>query len=353
MSTQYFKLTHHEGWHSTFAFRVFHRPSEEWVKMRWGFNAGVLLEEALDRARLFIESQSVSETIFFNREQPIRTLALRGINLPDTGVQMSLIGKVTASDQKQAEQAGREYARELASIFPHDFIIEPAETEIAFHQANGTHLFDQKPNIALIQREKVLIPPMRPHQQIQGMWQASNRSNEQIWRALSGTSRITMLNIMIQPSLLFENERKRLFEIKEAIGDTKKETSELHSYYPWVEEYVKRRLSPWKKFFLLQVHVLVDTVVDDSILRSIGSAITRDAANLTLPGYEVVHPASKDEEDEWRDNVQFLTLLPTRGMEDLADIDETFAVFRFPLRHEFGLPGANFVEHPDTGSGNP
>ena len=38
-----------EGWQTTFAFQVFHRPAAEWLSMRWGFNAGALLDEALDR----------------------------------------------------------------------------------------------------------------------------------------------------------------------------------------------------------------------------------------------------------------------------------------------------------------
>ena len=43
-----------QGWQATFAFQVFHRPAEESLAMRWGFNAGALLDEALDRNRLFI-----------------------------------------------------------------------------------------------------------------------------------------------------------------------------------------------------------------------------------------------------------------------------------------------------------
>jgi hypothetical protein len=31
-------------------------------------------------------------------------------------------------------------------------------------------------------------------------------------------------------------------------------------------------------------------------------------------------------------------------LDDIADLDEVFSIFRFPYRQEVGLPGANFIE---------
>lgn len=317
--------------------------------MRWGFNASILLEEALDRLKLFIESQAVNEFVFFDEEQSTRKLALRGINIPGKGVQMSLIGKVTASEQDKAERDGKNYARELFSIFPHDFILKPAETHLEYNLAAGTGLFSKNIQVAAIHRGRVLIPSLRPYQQLQGLWQASTRSTEQIWRALSNMPQAAILNILIQPSILLGNERKRLLGIKAAFLDSNEKPAESLPYHPWVDGYIKRRLAPWKKYFQVQVHVLVDGLVDENILRSIGCAMARDTTELALPGFEVIRPLSKDEEDLWREDIQALNLIPIKGMDDLADLEETFAIFRFPLRHEFGLPGAKFIEQSNPG----
>lgn len=317
--------------------------------MRWGFNAGVLLEEALDRAKLFVESQTVNEAAFFDREQPLRTLALRGINHPGKGVQMSLVGKITATSQVQAEQAGTAYARELYSIFPHDFILQPANTSSEYRSIAGLDFLERTPHIAAIQRGRILIPPLHPHQQLQGLWHASARSNEQIWRALSNMPRTAMLHVLLQPAFLFENERKRLLELKDGLLNPKENVPNFLPYRPWMERYLNRRLDPWKKFFLLQVHVLVDGPADDSLLRAIGSAITRDTPDLSLPGYEIIRPDSNADEQAWVKNIHSLAMPYTRRMDDLADLDEAFSVFRFPLRHEAGLPGANFIDPPSVG----
>jgi hypothetical protein len=343
MSVQYLDVTQTgEGWHSVFAFQVFHRPAEEWVKMRWGFNAAALLEEALDRCKLFLEAQAINESLYFDKEQPICSLALRGINFPGRGVQMALLGKVTTTSQ-QVEQAGSDYARKIFSVFPQDFILQPAKTQKEYYSLAGGELIARQPHVASIQRGSVLIPPMRPQQEIQGLWQASARSNEQIWRTLSNMPQAVMLNILIQPALLLKNEKERLLQIKLTLLDAEKKSDELLHYHSWLEEHIKRRLAPWKKFFLIQVHALFESAEDNNFLQSIGSAITRDSNDLPLPGFEIIHPGSEVEKKEWLENIQSLTISHRREMDNIADLDEAFAVFRFPYQPEAGLPGANFI----------
>lgn len=346
MTTQFFKITQNqEGWQSMFAFQVFQRSAEEWGKFRWGFNAGALFEEALDRQKLFLESQAITEIQFFDESQPIRTLAIRVINQPGKGVQMALIGMVAATDQTQAEQAGQDYAREVYSTFPYDFILNPCITETGFEQLTGVAFFTENIRVASIQRANAYIPPMKRYQYMQGFWQSNTRANEQIWRALSNMPQPAMLNIMMRPSFLYEDEKEFMLKIKKSVLDAEEKPDIFLPYHPWMESWIKRRLAPWKKFFQLQVHVLAAGAVDENLLRSIGAAITRDLPENALPGFQIERPNSADEEKEWREGVNTLTLIPVpRRMDDLADLDEVFSVFRLPLQQEIGLPGVNFID---------
>ena len=345
----------HQGWQATFAFQVFHRPAAEWLAMRWGFNAGALLDEALDRYRLFIESQSVSEAgLLANEQSADFTLTIRGINLPGEGLQMALLGKANASEKAQAQQAARDYAREIFSIFPHDFFLQPAEEKADHDRLYGKNFFAKSPQAAAIQRAMVLIPPLEKHQYFSGVWQSSSRANEQVWRALSNMPKTAMLNITIQPSILYESEKKMLLDAKSTIAELKAEPSpkkedkseeRVHSdHLTWAENYIKRRLTPWKKFFQLQVHILVDGPVDDNLLRSIGATLTRDISDNLLPGFQILRPNSKEDEKEWRERIRVLDFVTTSmHINDIADVDEVFDVFRLPFRPEAGLPGANFI----------
>lgn len=342
-----------QGWQATFAFQAYHRPAAEWLAMRWGFNAGALLEEALERSRLFIESQSVSEAAFLANERTADlTLTLRGINIPGEGLQMSILGKASSSDKAQAQQAARDYAREIYSIFPHDFFLHPAEEKPDYERLCGKSLFAKSPQIAAIQRAIAFIPPMGAQQYFSGVWQSSQRANEQIWRALSNMPKATMLNITIQPSILYEGEKQMLLDAQATIEELKSEKDEneeqeenkFSAHFEWAKNYIQRRLTPWKKFFQMQVHVLVDGAVDDSLLRSIGTPITRDTNDKHMPGFHILRPNSKEEEKEWREHIRALDFVTTSmHINDIADVDEAFAVFRLPFRPEAGLPGANFI----------
>lgn len=328
-----------DGWHFTFAFQVIHRPAEEWQKMRWGFNAAALLEEALDRCKLFIESHSVNEFSYFDKGQPVCTMALRGLNIPGTGTIMVLLGNIIT----QEKQAGLDYAHKIFSIFPHDFILHPARTREEYRLLAGIEFFSKKPNIVAIQRGRIFFPPMRPKDEVRGVWQASPRSNEQIWRALSHMTQGVMLNILVQPTLLFDNEKERLLQIQKSVLEPNHKSGVILPYQSWLEEYIKRRLAPWQKFFIIQVHALFEEHVDNHFLHSVGSAVTRNSNEFPLPGYELFHPVLEAEKSDWITNIQSLMISNPREINDIADLDEAFAVFRFPFQPETGLPGTNFA----------
>ena len=344
MNAPFLKLTQtEEGWQALFAFQVFHRKGEDWLKMRWGFNAGALLDEALDRYKLFIESQTINEAEYHTGTQPNHTLALRGINLPEIGTQMALLGKASAKEKEDAKRAGINFARELYSTFPHDFLLIPAELPEDYNRLTGTDIATTNSSVAQIQRGIAYVPLALSSRYFSSLWQASSRSNEQIWRSLSAMPNQIIFNVMIQPTVFYDGERQSMLAIKNHISKTEQNTDLTSAYIPWAENYIKRRLAAWKKFFLMQVHVIANGDLAGNILRSIGSALTRDAIDLPLPGYQIKWPDSTDTNQIWCEKILAMELIPSTRVEDLVDSDEVFAVFRFPYLPEAGLPGAKFI----------
>jgi hypothetical protein len=271
-------------------------------------------------------------------------LALRGIQLPNLGLKMVLLGKSSASSKEQAQQAAQQYARGVFSTFPHDFLLVPAETESAYQLLSGEELLAGNSNIAQIQRGIISLPTAHGTHYLTGLWQASSRSNEQIWRALSAMPNEVLFNIVIQPSVLYDVEKHTLLDIKKSISDPVQNNEVISAHIPWAESYIKRRLAVWKKFFLVQVHLVVDEGIEN-LIRSIGPALTRDSIDMALPGYQMLLASSEIESLQWRENIRSLELIQNSfHLQELADLDEVYSIFRFPYRPEAGLPGANFIE---------
>lgn len=338
-----------EGWQAVFAYQVFHLPAEEWLKMRWGFNAGALLDEALDRYKLFIESQAVNQEGFLAGTMQNNTLAMRGVHSPESGLQMVLLGRSFAATMEEAQQAAKQYAREIFSTFPHDFLLAPAKTENEYRHLTGEDLLAGNLNIVQIQRGMISLPTEQGPRYLAGLWQASPRSNEQIWRALSVMPQAALFNIAIQPSVLYDGEKHALLDLNKSISNPRPDNERDAFYVPWVESYLKRRLAAWKKFFLVQIHLIADEGMEN-LIRSIGSAMTRDGNEMALPGYQTLYPGSMLEDQQWRENIRSLELIQnSQHLDEVADLDEVFSVFRFPYRPDAGLPGANFKTEPPPG----
>ncbi len=187
------------------------------------------------------------------------------------------------------------------------------------------------------------MPTGQEYRFLYGLWQASVRSNEQIWRALSNMPRPVMLNIMLKPTYLYEGERQVFLEMKKQIQGMDRNNEAISSHISWVEGIIKRRLLQWKKFFILQIHIMAEGELDENLLRSIGSSLTRDANELSLPGFQVNWPDSETTARSWCKNIFDLDFIPSSRLENIADSDEAFAAFRYPFLPEAGVPGANFI----------
>lgn len=333
------------AWQSVFAFQVFHRPTDEWIKMKWGFNSGALLDEAFDRFKFFLESQTTSDEFQSEDDENTHTLALRCINLPGIGVQAAILGRVIGENREQSILAGQAYAREIFSTFPYDFVLEPAVSHADLERLTGAELFGNATNVTFIQRDKAFIPPMLRHQYMPGLWQTSPRAIDQVWRAMFALPKKAMLNVTLRPSTLYENERQLLLDVKKKLPEAAREEGLFSPHIEWVNAYIKRRLAPWRKLFQMQVHVLAADEPDESLLRSIGSAFTRNSNETPTPGFQVTYPNDEKEQALWAEQVRLLDFIPQpRRMDDVADIDEVFSVFRLPYRQEAGLPGVGLIE---------
>jgi len=261
-------------------------------------------------------------------------------------LQLGVLGKVNAKNEDEARQSGLHYAREIYSTFPHDFILIPAELPEDYDRLSGDSLLNSKPSIVQILRGIAFAPSAQGYHFFPGLWQASSRSNEQIWRSLSAMSNQVLFNVLIQPTFFYDGERQALLEIKKQTPKTEQSAEITSAHILWAENFFKRRLAAWKKFFLLQVHVIAAEALDENLLRSIGSALTRDTNDIPLSGFQIKRPDPDTTSQSWHEKILSMNLTPSSRVEDLVDSDEAFAVFRIPYLLKTGLPGADFISLP-------
>ncbi|GAB4503348.1 MAG: hypothetical protein Fur0043_03400 [Anaerolineales bacterium] len=341
-------------WQAIFACQIGIRPYQEREQLKWGFNAAVLLEEALDRQKLFLEAQLHNNPIEDPADQ--RTLALRCVHVPEGGLLLSIIGKVSAESQDQAQDSALNYLREVEAIFPYDYTIRPMTSQAAFERLTGQKILENCTHpkaMACIRRfESPLLTSKGPCRVV-GLWQTGKRSDEQIWRALAHYPHRILLNISLSPTVLFEAERQALLNIQTAFKTPAPASSEepyLQHYEKWIDPFLNRFILPWNKFFYLQVHVASTAPIDEHLLRSIGSAITRDTTEQSLPGFQVLRPADSHESAEWSRHIAALDIIHANKpfllprLSELASLEEAHAVFRFPYPLEPGWADSIFLE---------
>jgi hypothetical protein len=350
------ELTQSEhGWQALFACQFCVQPFEILQKNRWGFNAAALLGEALDRQKLFIESQYHGNP-FQEATTGEHSLTLRCIRIPNVGLLLALVGRVSDPSREQAHQGALEYCNELLSTFPLDYKIYPATSQKSFEKLTGKEFLAncQTPqSMAQLLRFETPLRTQNGLVYINGFWQTSDRSDEQTWRILGNYPQPAMLNISLRPTILEGEERQFLWETKQVTAPFEN-ISQMHPAQPfdkWAEPFIDRRLNPWKRYYLMQVHLLAPSGVTDSLVRPVGSAMTRESADLLSPGFLAVYPANDLTAREWRARIERLEISPPNfnstgisRLSDLADLNEAHSVFRFPYPPEAGLPGVKFID---------
>ncbi len=358
MTTQpaWIEVTRSEaGWQALCACQVCLQPFETVRRLLWGFNPSFLLSEALDRQKLFIESQFHSSPLEEIHPEK-RALALRCQRIPEKGLLLALVGKVSAPTRAEALEAAQAYSQELAAIFPLDYKIYPATSARTFAILTGKEIFTgcrQPQSLMQILRVESALRSQQGSIYLNGFWQGMERADEQIWRTLGNFPRAVMLNISLRPTRLDASERQLLWEMEQTLPDASS-PSALQPYERWVQPLLKRRLNPWKRFYLVQVHLIAPEGVSEALVRPIGSAITRESEQLSSPGYMTRAPENSASLTLWRQKLAGLELVPVitgtptlPHLSHLVDLEEAQAVFRFPYPPEPGLPGVHFLEKLD------
>ena len=340
-------------WQALFACQIDVRSHQEWVKLKWGFNASALFDETLERQRLFLESQYVNQNDLGAENPDHLTLAFRYINRPGEGLLVTALGKIHAQTEADAMEGAMAFYREIKSIFPYDYTLVPALSRDEFLQLSGWDVLDNRDErLDLAQIRRLEVPIYRKIPAIQGLWQSSPRAHEQIWRTLAASPYPVLLNTSIRCTLLYEKERQSLLKSMQEISDLPDDllnSKTLSALKLWNSSYTERRLSLWKKFFYLQVHLASTRKIDEHLFRITGTSLALGKENNSLPGYQVISPKS-NEVDAWRKklmNLDFVfskSYLPIPRFSEVADMDEVFSVVRLPyLPPENGFPDMNFV----------
>jgi hypothetical protein len=342
-------------WQALFACQIGVRPHEEWVKLKWGFNASALFDETLERQRLFLESQYAIRNELGTENPDHRTLAFRFVGRPGEGLLLAALGKIHARTEADAIENALAFYRELKSTFPYDYTLAPAISRDEFIQISGRDILDDNGDqfdLAQIKRFEVPIHPSRNSPVLQGLWQSGPRAHEQIWRLLAASPHPLLLNVSVRCTVLYEKERERLYKSAEEIsriGVDLLNQKTLSALKHWHEVYLERRLTPWKKYFYLQVHLASSRKLDENLFRIVGTSLALSAGGQSPPGYQVISPRLHEVE-EWRTKLRNLgvifsgSYLPVPRLAEVADMDEVLAVMRLPYSPpDNGFPDMNFV----------
>ncbi len=340
-------------WQALFACQVVISSHEEWAKLKWGFNAAALFDEALERQRLFLESQYVNRNEFRTEHPNHRTLAFRYINRPGEGLGLTIVGKIHARTKENAIENAAALYRGLKTTFPYDYTLTPARSEAEFLQMSGWDILDHNGDLcALAQIKRSEIPILAGQRSpfLQGFWQSNARAHEQIWRSLAASVNPLLMNIFLRSTILYPKELEKLSKIASDISEIEADPA----MKSWNELYTKRRLTPYKKFFYLQIHLASTQKIDENLFQIVGTTLTLKDDKHPSPGYQVILSEPDEQVNWWKkirnlDRIFSISQLPVPRLADVADLDEVFAAVRFP----YSPPDVRFPDMKSKATGKP
>jgi len=335
-------------WQAMFACQVGVMTHQNWATLKWGFNAGALFDEALERQKLFLESRHSLDEEIRVEDPRIKSIAYRYMNTLD-GLLVVIIGKVSGKTKEEAELLANDYCQEIISTFPYDYSLLPATTKEEFNRMTGADVLLGTGHIEVIQikRAEIIASSLaKEFPYFQGVWQSAIRSLEQIWRSINAANDGFIVNIHLRPSILHEGELQVYSNLalefsKYQPGEAEKKL--FNAYKDWYDGFINRRLTPWKKFYYLQVHIASTNRIPEGLVRSIGTALTQSLTTLSQPGYQVMRPPTQIKESEWAEKIYKLCLIswggriPNPRLSEVADLEEVISVMRLP----YNPPGEN------------
>ena len=343
------------AWQARFVGQVEIPNHQEWARLRWGFNAAALLDEALERQRIFLESQYNYPDELGLETTDHRTMAFRFINRPGEGLLVAVIGKVHARTEAEAVENAASFLKELKSTIPYDYTLTPAFSQPEFMRQTGEDRLNWENNLLwLAQIKRLEFSPdlKRDTPFLQGFWRSSPHAHEQIWRSLAATSEPVMLNISLRSTTLYESERTNLLNTIDEISKMDNKSTDqftASARKQWSKHTLERRLAPWKKHFYLQVHLASTQRLSEDLFRTIGTSLALNNKSDYLTGYEVVVPKPQ-KASYWQKKLKNLDIilsdiyLQHPRLAEVADLEEVFDVMRLPYSPpDNGFPNMKFV----------
>jgi hypothetical protein len=122
-------------WQALFACQVGIRPHQEWVKLKWGFNASALFDEALERQRVFLESQHGFQNRILDRTPRSPYAGNSLCESPRGELIVAVLSKIHARTKECIESAIALYR--VKSTFPYDYTLVPARSRDEFLRISG------------------------------------------------------------------------------------------------------------------------------------------------------------------------------------------------------------------------
>jgi hypothetical protein len=335
------------------------------MKWKWGLLADALLEEAIDRQRLFIEAQHPADIMMQSELPDHRTLALRCIRDPSQpDLVLVLIAKVCAFDPDSAGVAALHYWEKLKALLPYDYVYKPVASRAEFSRLSGCEVLNKAlesadcPVGCLVEigRFEEVLTDSSIAVYLLGKWQSSGLGNEQVWRALAGCSVPIMLNITLRPTVFLDQERLALLDMRQAMERVAQ--SSAGALFPLEIELAaqvhRERLSGLRYPFLMQVHLIAVSEVPEYIPCAVATAFTHYEKGKTLPvGYRVLKAATSNRvASHLHDLLLLEPILINNTLADprfsrlryMVDALEACAAFRFPFPPDGGIPGVSFAQ---------
>lgn len=348
------------SWRAIFACLIRVCSMEELESFKWGWNRGKLLEEALERQRFFIESQHFPCEPGDDVPNERRALSLRCICEPKTSkIKLVLVAKISADTIDMARQAGIQYWNEIKSVFPYDYELIPAKNRAEFKELIGWEVLktvEKQDSIVEIQRFQRVVSTGEQFFYVLGCWSPSIFANEQIWRVLAGVNRGLMLDVMLCPTVLGEEELATLKLISQTAEEiaNQSEIVTVHPYAQFAARYYKNLLENLRRPYLLRVRLVAPDGVPRYVPRTIGFAFAHDnERDGVVPSFRTVSSQHSVEIKLWRDQIVWLEPDISsnhvvderfRRLHRMCDVHEAHTLFRLPYPPGPGLPGVVFAE---------
>ena len=337
-----------QSYQAIWGSKILLRPFEELVKVQWGWSARDLANEMMERQHNLLETLY---GICFQTFGGAR-FSLRFVQQADKSpLSIFLFAKISACSEDEVENKARKLWNQIQSVFPYDYALEPLISAEKLKpcmtipaQSNGTDygavIYPLVQTLRSRQHEKQRAT------RILGTWGGANTNPENIWRVLHHTQALTILDILLQPTIVKKHEIDYLITSTEALTNATKTDMLIGQLMKERASTMSQRVLALHKAFMIQVRLISSGDVSTTA-RVISSALT----NKGQPHQLHTNIFSLNDHNAPWLTKKFIEMdfIPfRRGIHPalqripfIATIPEAQTIFRLPILPKGGIPGLN------------